>query len=229
MSASFLSQERQLFGLTGGFVNDWHLRSTLPGLYVAGDALFASNCFGHAAATGYYAGRFAARSCDEIGSEISPVREQISGVKTKLYAPLAQNTDSGIGWKELNLAISKAMRNHCAKEKNQELLETGLDLLQGYRQEILPQTYARNPHELMRLLEVYSILDVSEIILHSSLARRASKKILDFHRLDSDESTKEEENCFILVSRSAEDKVVHSRLPLDYYGDLVGNYAKHNP
>ncbi|MDF2521381.1 MAG: FAD-dependent oxidoreductase, partial [Clostridia bacterium] len=56
-SASFLPQERQLFGLPGGFFNDWRLSTNLPGLYAAGDSLFASNCFGHAAATGYYAGR----------------------------------------------------------------------------------------------------------------------------------------------------------------------------
>ncbi len=68
-SATFLPDERQLFGLPGGFMNDWHLRSNLEGLYVAGDALFASDCYGHAAATGHYAGRHAADYVKEAYAE----------------------------------------------------------------------------------------------------------------------------------------------------------------
>jgi len=60
-SAAFLPRERQLFGLPGGFFHDWELRTNIRGLYVAGDALYASNCYGHAAATGYYAGRHASK------------------------------------------------------------------------------------------------------------------------------------------------------------------------
>lgn len=60
-SAEFLPDERQLFGLPGGFLNDWELRSNLEGLFVAGDSLYASNCYGHAAATGHYAGRHCAQ------------------------------------------------------------------------------------------------------------------------------------------------------------------------
>jgi succinate dehydrogenase/fumarate reductase flavoprotein subunit len=59
-SGEFLPQERQMFGLPGGFMNDWKLMNNLPGLFVAGDALFSSNCYGHAATTGSYAGRHAA-------------------------------------------------------------------------------------------------------------------------------------------------------------------------
>jgi len=59
-SASFLPRERQLFGIPGGIINDWKLKTNLEGLYAAGDQLFASDCNGHAAATGYYAGRHAA-------------------------------------------------------------------------------------------------------------------------------------------------------------------------
>ncbi|MCP4682089.1 MAG: FAD-binding protein, partial [Desulfobacterales bacterium] len=39
-SSSFLPQERQLFGLPGGIVNDWKLKTNLEGLYAAGDQLF---------------------------------------------------------------------------------------------------------------------------------------------------------------------------------------------
>jgi len=59
-SGSFLPQERQLFGVPGGVLNDWRLMTNIDGLFAAGDILFAGNCVGHAAATGGYAARHAA-------------------------------------------------------------------------------------------------------------------------------------------------------------------------
>ena len=59
-SGSFLPQERQLFGVPGGVLNDWRLMTNIEGLFAAGDILFAGNCVGHAAATGGYAARHAA-------------------------------------------------------------------------------------------------------------------------------------------------------------------------
>ena len=55
-SAAFLAQERQLFGAPGGIMHDWDLKTNIDGIYAAGDQLFASDCCGFAAATGYYAG-----------------------------------------------------------------------------------------------------------------------------------------------------------------------------
>ena len=37
-SAEFLPQERQLFGLPGGFMNDWNLMTNIEGLFVGGDS-----------------------------------------------------------------------------------------------------------------------------------------------------------------------------------------------
>ena len=43
-------------GDAGGLLVDWDLKTTLEGLYCAGDALFAANYHYHAAVTGRYAG-----------------------------------------------------------------------------------------------------------------------------------------------------------------------------
>ena len=52
-----------------------------------------------------------------------------------------------------------------------DLLIQGIDLLKSYREEIVPQLYCNNPHELMRTHEVLDILDVSEMILQACLMR----------------------------------------------------------
>ena len=124
MSAEFLPNERQFFGLSGGFMNDWKLQTSLPGLFAGGDALFASNCYGHAAATGYYAGRHAA-DYTAAKTEISPISQsQVDAEIQRVYAPLARDFHSGINWKELNQAISKTMQNTCGEVRCDELLAT---------------------------------------------------------------------------------------------------------
>lgn len=225
-SASFLPQERQLFGLPGGFVNDWSLKTNLEGLYAAGDSLFASNCYGHAAATGSYAGRHAADYA--AVSEFAEVsREQIEREKERIYAPLNNNPLKSISWKELNMGISKTMQNYCGGEKVDDLLEIGLQRLKEYEANVIPDTYAANPHDLVRLLEVFDILTVSQIIVTSCLQRKSSSRVLCFERMDYPEMDPERDRRFITVKQTEQGIAVGS-MPLDYYGNLKENYEKYN-
>ena len=94
------------------------------------------------------------------------------------------NSTEGDTWKELNMENSKAIHNYCGGVKNDDLLIQGIDLLKSYREEIVPQLYCNNPHELMRTHEVLDILDVSEMILQACLMRKSSSKQLCFYRSD---------------------------------------------
>lgn len=223
-SASFLPQERQLFGLVGGFLNDWELSTNLEGLYAAGDALFSSNCFGHAASTGYYAGRHASKFAASKNL-VQIDKQQVEKEKERVYAPLKNDPGSSIGWKELNMGISKIMQTYCGEVKKDQLLNIGLSYLKDYEEKVLPNTFAYNSHELVRLLEVFDILTVSELIIQSSLARKASSRALCFDRGDGEDT--EEERRFIAV-KQVDGKVFKRELPLDYFGELKENYKKHN-
>jgi succinate dehydrogenase/fumarate reductase flavoprotein subunit len=225
-SASFLPQERQLFGLPGGFLNDWRLATNLEGLYVAGDSLYASNCFGHAAATGYYAGRHAAAYA-ETHEFVNVDSSQVNKEKQRVYAPLKNNPYTAIGWKELNMGISKTMQNYCGGTKRDELLNIGLERLNEYEAKVVPNTFAHNPHELTRLLEVFDILAVSQLIIHSCLARKTGSKPLCFDRGDSTEVDPPGDRKLITV-KQADGQVVVSDVPLDFFGDLKENYEKYN-
>ena len=225
-SGAFLPQERQLFGLPGGMVNDWELMTNLEGLFAAGDQLFASNCFGHAAATGHYAGRHAAAyalSQKAVDGEID--LEQLSMEKNRVYTPI--QLDRGISWRELNAAAVKIMQHYCGGVKSRELLETGLKLLRELQENEAPQLMARNPHELIRSLEVLNILANAEIVLHACLAREASSKQLHFFRSDFPQMDPPEWHKFITV-KLQEDGILVGEKSLDYYGDLKENYEKHN-
>ncbi len=213
-SANFLPQERQLFGLSGGFMNDWHLETNIEGLYAAGDALYASNCYGHAASTGHYAGRHAAVAAESRDFQ-SADPKQVAAEQDRVYAPLNHNYATGTTWKELNQAIAKTMQLYCGEKKEATLLKAGLDVLRDYEARIVPGLVAANPHELMRVMEVQNILTVAEMIIEASLARKKSVDRLEFYRIDSDET---ESEGLILV-KEEDGKCLSRMIPLNYAGD----------
>jgi succinate dehydrogenase/fumarate reductase flavoprotein subunit len=225
-SAEFLPQERQLFGLPGGFVNDWTLGTNLQGLYAAGDSLFASDCFGHAAATGYYAGRHASKYA-KANNLIAADKGQMEKEKQRVYAPINNDPYRSIGWKELNMGISKTMQNYCGDIKRDELLNIGLETLKDYEERIVPNTFAYNPHELVRLLEVFDILTVSQLIIQSCLARKTGSKPLCFKRGDNKEGDPEKDKKFITI-KQLNDNISIGELAHYYFGNLKDNYEKFN-
>jgi len=223
-SASFLPRERQLFGIPGGIVNDWKLKTNLEGLYAAGDQLFASDCNGHAAATGNYAGRHAADYAIQTSPSILD-NQQVEFERRRINS--LTNKNEGLGWKEFNLAITRIMQNYCGQIKSRELLNIGLKLLENLETKKAPNLYARNPHELIRSLEVINILTNAKLIINSCLVRKASSKHLHFTRSDYPEMDPLEWHKFITV-KLENNKVKVGELPIDYYGSLKENYEIYN-
>ena len=223
-SGSFLDQERQLFGLPGGLVNDWNLMTNIEGLFAAGDTLFASNCFGHAAATGHYAGRHAADYANQ--NQLSALDEkQTEEEKKRIYAPV--NRKGQITWKQLNTAVTRIMQQYCGSFKSEQLLTAGLKMLEDLKHQEGKNLTANNPHELMRALEVLNIMTNAQLVMESCRARKASSQELEFARLDYPDIDPDEWNKFITIKRS-KDGIETSELKLDYYGDLTANYEKYN-
>lgn len=223
-SASFLDQERQLFGAPGGILNDWDMKTNIDGIYAAGDQLFASDCAGFACCTGHYAGRKAADYTGTVRLEDYDVREA-DREKERLFAPLYR--EEGMDWRELNMAIAKAMQNYCGGVKCDDLLKEGLDLLESFEKDIVPQISCENPHELMRAHEVFDILDVAKLILHACLARKSSSSPLFFQRSDYPQMDPEEDKRIITI-RQENGKIIEGSVPLGYFGNLKEEYEKRN-
>ena len=224
-SASFLPQERQLFGAPGGIWHDWDLKTNIDGVYAAGDQLFASDCAGFACATGYYAGRKASAAADV--TDILPVSaDDIDEERERLYAPMYSR--GGMDWRELNMAIAKAMQNYCGGVKCDALLREGLDLLADFEKNALPEITCKNPHELMRTHEVADILTVSELIMHACMARRTSSVPLCFERTDCGGVVDPECDRRFITVRKENGKIVEGSHPLDVFGDLETEYEKRN-
>ena len=208
----------------GGPVVGWDLKSTLDGLYVAGEQMFAAGDHSYAASTGRYAGRKAAAYSKEIG-EPKISREQVILEKARVYAPI--NRSDGIDWKELHAGIARAMQYFCSEFKTELLLNMGLDSLKEIEEAFVPRLYALDPHKLMRSIEDLSLLTHGQIVLNASLARKASSQVLDFFRIDYPEIDPPEWNKFVTV-KLENNKVKVEELPLNYWGDMKANYEDNN-
>jgi succinate dehydrogenase/fumarate reductase flavoprotein subunit len=208
----------------GGPVVDWDLKSTLDGLYVAGEQMFSAGDHSYAAATGRYAGRKAAAYSKQVG-EPKISKEQVTLEKTRIYAPI-KRTD-GIDWKELHAGISRAMQYFCSEFKTESLLKKGLDSLREIEEKHVPRLYAIDPHKLMRGIEDLSLLAHAQIIMNASLARKASSQLLNFTRIDYPQVDPPEWNKFVTV-KMVDGKVQAGELPINYWGNMKQNYEARN-
>jgi succinate dehydrogenase/fumarate reductase flavoprotein subunit len=215
----------------GGYLLDWDLKTNLDGLYAAaGGTIFGGGCHGESHTTGRYAGRHAA---DYARTAPEPVIEnnQVEAEKTRAYVAVKQQK-SGIGWKEINAAIARIMRDYCGQHKNELTLNHGLRLLNELKTTELASAYASNPHELGRLLECHALITVGEMVMKTSLERKASNSIMDFHRLDYPQMDPPEWNK-LLPTRLENGEVQVRELPLDFHlrppyaPTLEENYRQH--
>ena len=198
----------------GGFLVDWDLKTSLDGLYAAGESLYGMGFHSSAAATGRYAGRHAAEYAKVAAqSQVEP--KQIEAERRRVYAAVRRDAP-GIGWKEFNAGVARVMQDFCGKARRAETLELGLKVLQQMRESEAEQLYAGNPHELGCSLECQSLLALGEIVMKASLARKASCSALNFYRIDYPDTDPPEWRK-LLPMKEEDGKTVVGDLPLDYY------------
>jgi succinate dehydrogenase/fumarate reductase flavoprotein subunit len=207
----------------GGLTVDWDLKTSLDGLYAAGGQIFANGDHAYAASTGRYAGRHAAAFCaGAIPGEID--RVQIDREKARVYAPVSRRL--GLDWKELNAGVCKVMQDYCAEFKNAELLKIGLKWFKEMEQGEMLSACARNPHELAKMLEVFNIVTVGQMVLLASQARCCTTPSLGFFRMDYPQVDPPEWRRWVTL-KLEEGGVKSGFLDKDYHGELPSNYASH--
>jgi succinate dehydrogenase/fumarate reductase flavoprotein subunit len=198
-----------------GFWVDWDLRTSLEGLYAAGGGCISgAGDHASAAASGRYTGRKAVAYAMMAREPVAD-RHQVEAEKARVYAPLRPNK-GGIGWKELNTGIARIMQDYCGQYRSEETLRLGLRLFEELRETEAAEACTANPHELARTLECFQLITFGEMIMHASLARKASSVYLGFYRLDYPQLDPPEWQKLLPI-RLEDDKVIVRELPLDYH------------
>lgn len=204
-------QWRDTFFACGVMVTDWSLGSNLKGLYSGGYIGGRGGCAG-ASATGRYAGRNAAAYAEKAQDPVID-RKQVEEEKRRVFAPV--NRKGGIGWKELQAGLCRIMQEYCGEFKSERTLNRGLWWLDSINKNEASTVYARNPHELIRTLECLTHISVGKMVIHSSLARKASITSLGFNRIDYPDIDPDEWNKFVTV-KMEKGQVKTGELPLEY-------------
>ena len=181
------------FGMQGEPGVDWKLMTTLPGLFCAGAAGGLEGC-SFACSSGFYAGERAAEfAADHPACDID--EEQMEKERARVYAPVRRcgSESADISWKELWGGETRVMQQCCADFMTDSILEQGLLWMESIRHDEAKRTYARNPHELARVLEVETRMTVGEMFMHACRiklktdAQELPKGTYVFNRLEGDE------------------------------------------
>lgn len=180
------------FGCQGEPAVDWNLMTSVEGLFAAGAASGLEGC-SFACSSGFYVGNRAyEHSASGPKGDIDP--RQLQEEIDRVYAPVRRNGDlsSYISWKELWGGSARAMQMCCNDNKTVPILEQGLRWIDSIKKYEMQMTYARNPHELVRVLECETRITVSEMFLHACLAKlHIDEEGIDpgtyvFHHLEGD-------------------------------------------
>lgn len=161
----------ETFGAQGEPAVGWDLMTTIPGLYCAGATAGLEGC-SFACSTGAYAGDRAAEYAESVPQgEIDEA--QLSSERERVYAPVKRygDKDAYISWKELWAGSARAMQQCCASVIRKPVLKQGLLWLESIKKNEMLKTFARNPHELARVLECETRITCSEAFIRGGIAR----------------------------------------------------------
>ena len=163
-----------------GINSDAEFKTNIKGLYAIGDCVAGCHDIANAAASGFLVG-------DEMGTFISAAREpvideaQLESQRQTALAPLS--VKDGTEAMELECAIRYICNRYVGVYKAEGKMREGLRRLGSLRREFLPKLMAKNPHYLMRCLETRNLMDVAELHIQSSMARKETRGHYHF-RLD---------------------------------------------
>lgn len=160
----------------GEIACDWNLMTSIPGLFVAGASGGLEGC-SFACSSGFYAGDRAAEYANRvIHGQIQ--KEQLDAEHERVYEPVKRcgKKEAYISWKELWGGIARVMQQCCAEYKTIPILRQGLFWLESMKNTEGKLTFARNPHELARVLECDTRFTVASIFLHACISHIEEEK-----------------------------------------------------
>ncbi|OBF71579.1 fumarate reductase/succinate dehydrogenase flavoprotein subunit [Mycobacterium sp. 852002-51613_SCH5001154] len=161
---------------------DEHARTTVPGLYAAGDlACVPHNYMIGAFVFGDLAGTDAASTSADIAAPQQLPQDQLRAAHELIYRPLRH--PDGPPQPQVEYKLRRFVNDYVAPPKTAAKLSIAVRTFDRMRAEIADMG-ARNPHELMRAVEVSFIRDCAEMAARSSLTRTESRWGLYHDRAD---------------------------------------------
>jgi len=180
---------------------DEHARTTVPGLYAAGDMASVPHSYMLGAFVGgAYAGEDAAEYC--TNHDLPPAdQDAVNREQLRILAPTKR--EDGLPPSEVEYKLRRMVNDYLQPPKVPRKMEIGLQRFAEIRED-LNFLIARDPHELMRATEVHSILDCAEMAARASLYRTESRWGLYHMRVDYPKTDNESWFCHTMLYRDAD-------------------------
>ncbi len=198
---------------SGVFVDE-NARCSLPGLYAAGDmASVPHNYMLGAFTNGAIAGEDAAEYVKDVDfAEID--EEAIAIERERVMAPTRR--EDGIPPNQIEYKARRMVNDYLEPPKVTRKYEIAQARFAEIREDMEQGMMVRDSHELMRALEVHSILDCADMAAHSSLYRTESRWGLHHYRVDYPE--RDNENWFYhTILKKQDGKMVTEKREVDPY------------
>lgn len=161
---------------------DEHARTTVPGLYAAGDlACVPHNYMIGAFVYGDLAGEHAASTLSEVEAPVDLPADQVADAHELIYRPLRH--PDGPPQPQVEFKLRRFVNDYVAPPKTATKLSIAVQTFERMATEV-EGIGARTPHELMRAAEVSFIRDCAEMAARSSLTRTESRWGLYHERAD---------------------------------------------
>lgn len=152
-------------------------QTSIAGLYAVGDAVgnFRADIAG-AATYGHIAGEHAAEMAGAAKGGLEAAEEcTLVGERRDQYAAFL-GRGGGAGWSEANSMVQQIMKDYAGSEvRSQTLLTAGLKYLRDLRRRATAELACANAHQLMRIAEVFELMDCGEAIFIAALARQETR------------------------------------------------------
>ncbi len=176
---------------SGVFVDEF-ARTTVPGLYAAGDMAsvphnYMLGAFTNGSVAGEDAADFAANVDHAAYDEADVARE-----KERVLAPTRR--EDGIPPNQIEYKTRRLVNDYLQPPKVTRKYELAQRRFAEVREDMAERMIARNAHELMRSLEVASIMDCADMAAFASLYRTESRWGL--YHLRTDYPAKDDANWF---------------------------------
>ncbi|MBI5132938.1 MAG: fumarate reductase/succinate dehydrogenase flavoprotein subunit [Rhodopseudomonas palustris] len=183
---------------SGVFVDEF-ARTTIPGLYAAGDMAsvphnYMLGAFTNGAVAGEHAMEFADNT-DFAAFDAADVARE----RDRVMAPTKR--DDGIPPNQVEYKTRRLVNDYLQPPKVTRKFEIGQRRLAEVRDDMENRMVARNSHELLRALETHSILDCADMAAHASLYRTESRWGLYHLRTDYPEKNDDDWFCHTLLSK----------------------------
>ena len=198
---------------SGVFVDEF-ARTTVPGLYAAGDMANVPHNYMLGAFTN---GAIAGEDAMDFSAEVDLAdydEDEIAAEKKWVLA--VTKRDDGIPPNQIEYKTRRLVNDYLQPPKVTRKMELAQDRFAETREDMNTSMHVTNAHELMRALEVRSIMDCADMAAFASLYRTESRWGLYHNRIDHPERDNENWFCHTLLSKK-NDRMVCEKRDVDPY------------